>query len=132
MKEKILFLNCITFVVFLFFSGNRAFASRIVSFPLSKARQLTVLFAELGIDTGKLKPDELRFLQDSMDESPIVMLYNEDVARAVIHPSSYVEQVYNRVFFTRLNPHDPMEISDFFQYLCTYQNEVFKELAQRG
>ena len=34
------------------------------------------------------------------------------------------------VFFARLNPHDPFEMSSFFQYLCTYQNEIFKELAQ--
>ena len=131
MKKKILFLNFITFVVFLFFSGNKAFSARIMSFPLNKVKQLEVLFKELRIDTRRLKPDELRFLEDSMDENPTMMLYNEDVGRAVINPSSYAELVYQKVFFTRLNPHDPREISSLFQHLFGHQHEIFEKLTKR-
>ena len=129
-KREILFLSFITLVPF-FFSKNAALAARIISFPLSKARQLEVLFKKLRVDTRRLTPDELRFLQDSVDWNPITMLSNEAVGRAIIQPSSYGEQVYRRVFFARLNPRDSREMSSFFQYLFNRQHEIFEQLMKK-
>ncbi len=135
MKKKTLFLNFVTFAAFLFiFSGNTALAVRIIPFPLNKAKQLEVFFERmrLRVNTEKLKPDELRFLQDSMDGNPTLMLYNEDVGRAIIRPSSHAEQVYQKVFFARLNPHDHREMSSFLLYLFGRQDHIFEELAKKG
>ena len=100
--------------------------------PLSGIKEgLQNTFGVMNIDIERLVPNEIRFLQDSMDKGPIWMLENRKAKRAILQsPSSYADHVYRKLFFSRLNPHSHKEMSGFFKSIGTYQLTVYNRLSQ--
>ena len=132
MKQKIKIIFKFILLITLFCSGNSAYGIQI-PFLWKKAAKilntdLKTIFRNLRINPKKLTDNEIRFIENSLNESSLWMIEtNRNARRAVLEgPSSYVEQVYRRIFFSRLNPRDQEAMSEFFDYLSDHKTDIFE------
>ena len=101
------------------------------SFKPIISENLRKIFVDLKIDMERLSPDEIRFLENSLNESPLWMLENEKGRHAIFQTtSSYADQAYRRLFFSRLNPHSKEEMSGLFNSLRDYRDSIYNKLLE--
>lgn len=122
-KIFIIFLKTLLIGSFPFLLSSIASGARL---PLGISEGLKNTLDGLKINTEKLSLDEVRFLQDFLDNSPVGMLENEKARRAIFESSSsYGDKTYRRFFFSRLNPHSHEQMSAFIESLENHSRSIY-------
>ena len=121
---KLLFIG-----IFLFFSTSVAFGGLPLEGVVSKV--LKDSLGNLRINTERLSPDEIKFLEDSLKQEPSWMLESKKAREAIFEgPSSKVDKAYRKLFYSRLDPYSDEEMSEFFKALEDHQLSVYDKLSK--
>ena len=123
MKASVIVFKTLLIGVFLFLLSPMAFGHRL---PLQIGKSLGSVFGDLKIDTKKLSAGEIKFLEDAASKSPVRTLEDPRAEFAIFGTSSsYADQAYRRLFFSRLNPHSVDQMSAFFESLETHYEYAY-------
>ncbi len=84
--------------------------------------------SELRISPDGLPPDEIRFLEDSLNQEASWMLENEKARQAIFGEASSeaADRAYRKLFFSRLDPHSGEEMSAFFESLDRHRRSILR------
>ena len=109
--------------VFLFFLSSMAFGSRL---PLQIGKSLGSVFGDLKVNTKEISPDEVKFLEDALDKDPVQMLEDPKAGHAIFGTSSsYLDQVYQRLFFPVLTPTPGIRCQLFLRHWKIIRKSIF-------
>ena len=93
--------------------------------PLQIGKSLGSVLGDLKVDTKKLSPEEVRFLENALDKNPVWMLEDPKTRSSLFgtFPSD-VDKAYRKLFFSRLNPHSQEQMSAFFKALEVHYKKI--------
>lgn len=125
MKASVIVFKTLLIGVFLFLLSPMAFGSRL---PLQIGKGFGNVLDDLKVNTEEISLDEVKFLEDALGKDPLRILEYPKAGHAIFGTSSsYVDQVYQRLFFSRLDPHSQEQMSTFFETLENYKKINFSE-----